>query len=506
MTSAPVSEHSLNPRPPPFLPGAHLSEHYCVEGLLRLSEGRMFYLVNDDRPDRPRRFCWDCGCDDTPRAAKSCIRCGASLEPRRFLVSARWETAAFEPYAAFFDRQLEHQGLLAPVDLFFQDGVLCSVTPWSGESLMLDEGSPLSLQRLLELAQRATGLLAFLHIQGVRLTSLTRAHFLVRPDGTPLLFDIEVAQVYDGPVPDAHRSIEVAHLGALLRRFTPVSAVELNDLFQLAEEGAFASPFDFGRALEHLLSQDLPEPPVLAGAMSDVGLWRVLNEDNWGWTTLLPGIVLHVVADGMGGHDLGEVASEMAVNTICRVARERLRGVDDPSDDLLENVLDEAFQTANNTIKEHSVRMGNDMGTTLVAALVRQGAVAFIANVGDSRAYLLRANTLHQITRDHSLVARMVEQNRLTPEEARNHPNSNILLRTVGTERNVEIDIFRVDLEPGDRILLNSDGLWGEVEDEQIEQILVEFPDPPRACRELIRAAHLGGGRDNISVLIAVTP
>lgn len=470
---------------------------------MRLSEGRMFYLVNDDRPDRPRRFCWECGCDETPRAAGSCIRCGADLSPRRFLITVRWETSGFESYAACFDKQLDHMGLLSPVDLFFQDGVLCSVTPWSGEALMLDEGSPLSLVRVLDLAQRATGVLAYLQINGVRLANLSRANFLVRADATPLLFDVDVAQVYDTPVPEAHRSIEVAHLGALLRRFTPVSAVELQDFFMLAEEGAFSSPFDFGRALEEMLAQDLPEPVVDAGAMSDVGLFRVLNEDNWGWVTLQPGIVLHVVADGMGGHDLGEVASEMAVSTICKIARERLRGLRDPSDDVLENVLDEAFQTANNTIKEHSIRMGNDMGTTLVAAMVRLGKVAFVANVGDSRAYLLRRGTLHQVTRDHSLVARMVEQNRLTPEEARHHPNSNILLRTVGTERNVEIDIFRVDLERGDQLLLNSDGLWGEVDDIDLESIMNEYTDLRRCCRELIRAAHHGGGRDNITVLIA---
>jgi protein phosphatase len=146
------------------------------------------------------------------------------------------------------------------------------------------------------------------------------------------------------------------------------------------------------------------------------------------------------------------------------------------------------------------------MGTTLVACMVIDDAVALCANVGDSRGYLLRNGSLHQITRDHSLVARMVEQNRLTAEEARHHPHSNILLRTVGTERNVDIDIFRVDLEPDDRLLLCSDGLWGEVEDQEIESVLIQQTDPRAAARELIRAAHLGGGKDNISVVMATVP
>ena len=128
-----------------------------------------------------------------------------------------------------------------------------------------------------------------------------------------------------------------------------------------------------------------------------------------------------------------------------------------------------------------------------------------MANVGDSRAYLLREQCLHQVTRDHSLVQKMVERGRITREEARVHPHSNILLRTVGTEYDVEIDIFRVDLEKGDRIMLCSDGLWGEVDDRDMENILNTYVDPRLATRELIRAAHHGGGKDNVTlVLVAV--
>jgi protein phosphatase len=227
-----------------------------------------------------------------------------------------------------------------------------------------------------------------------------------------------------------------------------------------------------------------------------------LNEDNWGWAHLSGSINLYVVADGMGGHAAGEVASEMAVDTICREARTRLGGVNGASPERLENVLEESFQLGNNGIKDHSVQLGNDMGTTMVAALVIDRSLAYVANVGDSRGYLLREGTLHQITRDHSLVARMVEQNRITREQARSHPHANILLRTVGTERDVDIDIFSVELEQSDRLLLCSDGLWGEVEDADIESILNHHEDPRLACRELIRAAHHGGGKDNITVVV----
>ena len=276
------------------------------------------------------------------------------------------------------------------------------------------------------------------------------------------------------------------------------------DALEGAIRGRYARPMEFGRSVEAAIGStpsDGDAPKV--AAMTDVGLLRVLNEDNWGWVQLTPDVQLYVAADGMGGHEAGEVASRMAVDTICREAAVRFERANQVSPEMLENILDESFQAANNGIKDHSEELGNDMGTTLVAALVYKRSLAYVANVGDSRGYLMRDSVLHQITRDHSLVARMVEQNRLSPEEARNHPHSNILLRTVGTERNVEIDIFSVELESGDRLMLCSDGLWGEIEDEDIEAILNHYQDPRVVCREMIRAAHHGGGKDNITVVMA---
>ncbi|MCB9746654.1 MAG: serine/threonine-protein phosphatase, partial [Alphaproteobacteria bacterium] len=126
-----------------------------------------------------------------------------------------------------------------------------------------------------------------------------------------------------------------------------------------------------------------------------------------------------------------------------------------------------------------------------------------LANVGDSRGYVFRKGALKQLSKDHSLVARMVEQGRITAEEARTHPHSNILLRTVGTERDIDIDIFHYTLNPGDRILLNSDGLWGEVKDQDIVEIFSQYEDPRVCARELIRAANHSGGKDNITLMIA---
>jgi PPM family protein phosphatase len=296
-------------------------------------------------------------------------------------------------------------------------------------------------------------------------------------------------------------------LGELLRRYCDIEADALSDFMTNAEDGEVHDLAGFGREIESRFDAFAPQTyaPMLGG-MSDVGLTRQLNEDNWGWVRLSDRAKLYVVADGMGGHEGGEIASALAVKTLCQVARER-EALSPEGEDAVENLLDESFQLANNTVKDAADARGMEgMGTTLVCMLVLDGHIGFMANVGDSRGYLLRNNTLHQITKDHSLVQKMVERGRITAEEARHHPHSNILLRTVGTERDIEIDIFRVELEPGDKVLMCSDGLWGEVEDRDMESILNTYTDPRIASRELVRAAHHGGGKDNVTLMIVVIP
>ena len=494
-------------RPPPFQPGTRLGAHYAIEGLVRLGEGRMFYLANDNRPDQPHRRCWRCGAEDSPRSEASCIRCEEAFSPQRFMVAGRWDTELFQPYEAFQARTLSHPGLVPTIDTLVMDGVLCSVSLWDNETLMVDEGAPLERELMIKLALRGVGLVAFLQTNGIEIAPLTLANFIRNKAGEYLFFDLEIAQVHSGPLPSSRRQLGLEGLARALRRFTSIHDLEILDVLGGAIDGRYLEPMAFGRALvEASKTEPKGHAAPIAAAMTDVGLLRVLNEDNWGWTQLSDDVRLYVAADGMGGHEAGEVASRMAVDTICKEATKRFSRISQVSPETLENILDEAFQAANNGIKSHSEDMGNDMGTTLVATLVYQNNLALVANVGDSRGYLMRDAVLHQITRDHSLVARMVEQNRITPEEARHHPHSNILLRTVGTERNVEIDIFTVELEKGDRLLLCSDGLWGEIEDEDIEAILNHYQDPRIVCREMIRAAHHGGGRDNITVVMAEIP
>jgi protein phosphatase len=488
----------------------NLSDYYRVEGLVRLAEGRMFYLVNDNRPDRKSRRCWECGSEASPAGASACVGCGASLAVRRFILSSRWERVGFEPFIQFFQKQIAHPALLSPCDVFpFPEQSptqLCSVVPYTGESFVLDEAAPLPMRKVIAFAQRAVGMIGMLAYNGVKLNWLHRSNFLLRPSGEVMLFDPDVAAVQDGPLDPDATGPAVQELAEILRRYAPVQERGWQEFFADAGRGIFSNASDFGRALQKEWHRHAERAQTIHAGMTDVGLVRMLNEDNWGWARLTEGVEIFVVADGMGGHDCGEVASQLAVQTIIQVARQRVDVKPRPPVDTIENILDEAFQAANNTIKTHAEERGNDMGTTLVACIVVDGQVALCANVGDSRGYLVRGGSLHQITRDHSLVARMVEQNRLTAEEARNHPHSNILLRTVGTERNVEIDIFRVELELGDRVLLCSDGLWGEVEDGEMEAILNQQTDNRVSSRELVRAAHMGGGKDNITVVLVNVP
>lgn len=466
----------------------------------------MFYLATDVRPEKPTRKCWECGDLSTARSEKSCRACGAPLKDRRFLVSARWESALFSAYEEFFAKGLNHPGLATPIDVFRQAEQLLSVIPYNGEGLMLDEASPLPNQRVLDLGQRIAGTVAYLHINGVRARSITRANLLISPDNTVRLFDLDVEETSEQPMPSDRRGQELLSFGEILRRYCDVQADTLLDFLESVENGALPSPAQFGRAVEQRFEAlgSVTYAPGLA-AMSDVGLTRQLNEDNWGWRKLSPRASLFVVADGMGGHDSGEVASMLAAKTICTQAREK-ESANTVGVEAVEALLDESFQTANNTIKENAEEKGTDMGTTMVCTLLYENKTAFVANVGDSRCYLIRNNTLHQVSKDHSLVAKMVEKGRITAEEARNHPHSNILLRTVGTERDVDIDIFRVDVEPGDKFLMCTDGLWGEVEDRDIEALVNQFPDPRLAARELIRAAHHGGGKDNVTLMIVTVP
>ena len=231
---------------------------------------------------------------------------------------------------------------------------------------------------------------------------------------------------------------------------------------------------------------------------------RPSNEDNFGYDQRLG---IFVVCDGMGGHAAGEVASQIAVDTILAYFRERAPNVEDNA--LLDDapvgarLLAEAVKKANDAILDYAEAHKNTtgMGTTLVAARFFDG-VCSIAHVGDSRIYLFREGQLLQLTEDHSLVMEQVRRGMLTLEEARSSSVQNIITRALGTEEGTLPDLGEFPAQDGDVVLLTTDGVLRHVADQEMSAILLQLPSLEAACQTLIDAANEGGGEDNATCVL----
>jgi len=242
--------------------------------------------------------------------------------------------------------------------------------------------------------------------------------------------------------------------------------------------------------------------PLSAAWRTDPGLVRSHNEDFViVYEPESPGDYqlhgpLYIVADGVGGADAGEVASQYASE------RTLYHYLQSTQFDTRGARLIEAMQSANTDLRRLAVERDDSrrMATTMVAAVIQDDR-AFIGNVGDSRAYLWRGGAISQVTRDQSLVARLVEEGALTAEEALRYPYKNVILYSLGSEKRPPIDLFEVELEPGDHLLLCSDGLTRHVSDEEIARIMAG-EEPGAAVETMVRLARQRGGEDNITVAI----
>lgn len=250
------------------------------------------------------------------------------------------------------------------------------------------------------------------------------------------------------------------------------------------------------------------------GYASDVGQLRGHNEDTLvafqgvqqGYNTVDP-FGFFVVTDGMGGHQAGEIASSLAAQLVTQRVLNSiylpflLDEAPGANMDPLTEVLERAVARANSQVHER-VPGG---GTTLTCALIL-GRRAYIAHVGDSRAYLLTDRGMQCLTRDHSFVGRLIELGELSPEEAAVHPQRHVLYRAVGQGDKLDIDTYQQSLPPGSRLLLCSDGLSGVVPEQEMGQIIAAAATPQEACQRLVEAANLAGGPDNITAVLIETP
>ncbi len=258
-----------------------------------------------------------------------------------------------------------------------------------------------------------------------------------------------------------------------------------------------------------------PEPNVFhalaptfeVGARTDVGRRRDNNEDSF---SVAPELGLFVLSDGMGGEAAGEMASKIAVEEVTRHMKELARNADapllgevQPQLSLLSNQLGAAVRRANRIIWEaaqhHASQRG--MGATVVVAALRMPLMS-IGHVGDSRIYLLRGNELQQLTEDHSLVMEQVRRGLITREEAEKSDMANIIIRALGADDSVNVDLDEVVVMPGDRVILCSDGLTKMVPDSGIAQVVSEAATPQQACDRLVEIANECGGDDNITVVV----
>jgi serine/threonine protein phosphatase PrpC len=251
---------------------------------------------------------------------------------------------------------------------------------------------------------------------------------------------------------------------------------------------------------------------LAVGRKSDVGQKRDLDEDSMfvlvsegTYASAASQVALFVVADGMGGHEGGEVASKLAIQTLASellstVFARELTGYSFSGQALQDRVI-QAVQLANEQVYLERQKRNTDMGTTLTLAIL-QDWMLYVAHVGDCRAYRFGENGLQQLTTDHSIVASMIAAGSAEPEEIYTHPQRSVIYRSIGDRPSVSVDWEAFAVEPGDRVIICCDGLWEMIRNEGIEEVLMRESDPQTACEVMVDQANVAGGLDNISVIV----
>lgn len=543
VSAATDATQPLEPPPPEFaaLPEGALVGKGRYEIVSILSEGEELnaYLVRGLQPvvkcPNP-----ECGFENNAPDDDFCSNCGVALEGvsishPEFLLKEAAEEETFGAESEIARLRLSHPGLIVPQDTFQE-------CPY-GESQrvyliqpLLDMGQAESLpvpqetERVLSWGMDLARALSYLHQNHVAHQVVDLQHILI-DEAEARLADFGASYVVPpaarGEVAQRRYQEDIRMLAqSLYYLLTGESSVSpeaslspsvtevFNSALALAPEEGYPSAEAFATDLERLL-QELQRPVSInlrTGRLTHPGQVRELNEDSLLTVevaqvceSVSQPMGLYVVADGMGGHEGGEVASRMTVEVLAErmvseVLSSRAQATQEEETDS-EEWLKTAFQQANKAVYDERMASGNDMGTTLVASLVI-GDVAYLANAGDSRAYLVNSDGIYQITTDHSMVERLVAVGRITPEEAKVHPQRNVIYRTVGDKPQLEVDTFEQRLNAGDRLLLCSDGLSGMVEDEDIQRIVMTSLDPQEACSRLIQAANDNGGEDNVTVVM----
>ncbi len=516
----------------PLPEGALLRDgRYAVTEARVIDERSNVYLVEDTAPVR---LCPNCQAETSDPQERFCSLCGGDLsdvEPSHFcyLMQESVDEQTFEVEAQLLGMHLEHPGLLLPRDVFVEAPYgpprHYLVEPEFSPPLAASLPVPRELHQVLEWGISLAQALDYLHRHYVTLRGVGPGYINhIAVVGKKALW-VHLGLAYVVPPADGstanYFAQDIQGLAATLLYLATgeqqVTHIQLPEQVAMIFSQALTAPtrlsaVAFATMLEAAL-QEFRHPAsvtLVVGRRTDVGQERSLNEDSLLTLDIAPvyrsmsvPVGLFVVADGMGGHQAGDVASRVAIQTIARQAVSEiftLAAAGEPLPDARQWLTDTAL-TANQTVYDQRKAAGTDMGTTLVVALFI-GGTATIANIGDSRAYLLKQDEIVQVTTDHSLVERLVATGQITPEEAATHPQRNVIYRVIGDKPRVEADLFEQQFASGEALLLCSDGLSGMVPDEQIWNIWRTSTSPQETCDRLVEAANQAGGEDNITAVI----
>jgi serine/threonine protein phosphatase PrpC/uncharacterized OB-fold protein len=500
-----LSQPTLEPLPE----GALLNERrYEIVAFLGTRDG-----INEYRAERtePYKRCPHCRTLNTPDS-NFCEQCGSELagaEAVSLKVRVREAASADALWRerALYEKGLHHPLIAAPLEIFTD-------TPYDERHYAVlpeVEGTPLAqveaddADTALAWAKDLSDAFAHLQMKGVSLAGSLAESVLFADDGTPFI-PTDALRPEPGDWTAVRRELGEATRRWLIGVQETALAERVSDLFAQASEWAAIV-----KGIEALwLQRHAPTPLRLSiASATDVGRRREHNEDSY--LTMhferchldqAEALAILAVADGMGGHAAGEVASKLCLQTFAASLLDAIKQWLQSHEPDWAQALKQAAMEANRQVFAEAQQMRNNMGTTLVAALL-VGNRAIFANVGDSRGYLLQGGKLRQVTKDHSYVQQLVDAGLLTPEQARHHPQGNIITQAIGIEPTVQVDIFEEPLREGDLVLLCSDGLVDMIDDADIERVLLMETDLRRAVTTLVQLANEAGGDDNITVVLA---
>jgi serine/threonine protein phosphatase PrpC len=484
---------------PVLAPGTPLGQHLRIERVVRAVEGRHLYLATNVDPLWAHKKCWHCGNRYNPNQAQACSYCGTPLTEQRFVASVRHAVGRAPAWERWAQLRLRAPGLVDLVAAFYREHHPIAVFAHHGEQLLADQPAPMSSQQVLSIAVTLARALREIQGAGGLVGPFDASRVVLMPDGSARWFDLDIESVLpDARAPSSVALRDVGRLAAMLRPWVHPDDVEMIEHF----EALASDPPSIDGMITSVESHRarLPvEPTVEVGAATlDVGLKRVNQEDHWAWRRVGPHARAAVVADGMGGMNDGEVAARLTCTTSLASLAETLSGKA-PPDAQLQLAVSTALRRAHDAVRGAG---RGQIGCTAALVVWTDDGRAAIGHAGDVRVYHQRGRALRQLTTDHTVAQAMVERGTLTAAEVRGHPKASVVLQHVGMEDDLEVDLQVIKVQPGDQLLLCSDGLWGPLPDAAIAEALGAPGDPREIATALCRGALNAGGRDNLSLVL----